>query len=145
MQPIFTFDQDSAKTAGAGGASETGAYAGNIASAIFTSGRDSQSEAMELCLESDIGKINYLRINYKGRDGSPLKHGSALIHAIMGLNKIKQLNAVEVQGEQEIELHCPELEGKPVRRPGWLYLDALDAEERAQVFDGQKRLIGNEK
>ncbi|HHX8939268.1 TPA: hypothetical protein ACVPL5_001164 [Yersinia enterocolitica] len=35
--------------------------------------------------------------------------------------------------------------GKPVRRPGWLYLDALDAEERAQVFDGQKRLIGNEK
>ncbi|EPB9884066.1 hypothetical protein ACLMPM_03585 [Yersinia enterocolitica] len=114
MQPIFTFDQDSAKTAGAGGASETGAYAGNIASAIFTSGRDSQSEAMELCLESDIGKINYLRINYKGRDGSPLKHGSALIHAIMGLNKIKQLNAVEVQGEQEIELHCPELEGKPI-------------------------------
>lgn len=35
--------------------------------------------------------------------------------------------------------------GKPVRRPGWLYLDTLDAEERAQVFDGQKRLIGNEK
>ncbi|WP_242365323.1 hypothetical protein [Yersinia enterocolitica] len=32
----------------------------------------------------------------------------------MGLNKIKRLNAVEVQGEQEVELHCPELEGKPI-------------------------------
>ncbi|HGM4943628.1 TPA: hypothetical protein ACKPW5_003092 [Serratia marcescens] len=115
MQPIFTFDDESARTAGAGGASETGAYAGNISAAIFTTGRDSQSEAMEFSIDSDVGKINYLRINYKGREGQPLKHGAALINAIMGLTKVKQLNAVEMtSGEGEIELHCKELEGKPI-------------------------------
>ncbi|KFK93585.1 MULTISPECIES: hypothetical protein [unclassified Serratia (in: enterobacteria)] len=30
--------------------------------------------------------------------------------------------------------------GKPVKRPGWYYLDALDAEERAVIIDG-KRVI----
>lgn len=115
MQPMFTFDDESARTAGAGGASETGAYAGNISAAIFTTGRDSQSEAMEFSIDSDVGKINYLRINYKGREGQPLKHGAALINAIMGLTKVKQLNAVEMtNGEGEIELHCKELEGKPI-------------------------------
>lgn len=112
---MFTFDDESARTAGAGGASETGAYAGNISAAIFTTGRDSQSEAMEFSIDSDVGKINYLRINYKGREGQPLKHGAALINAIMGLTKVKQLNAVEMtNGEGEIELHCKELEGKPI-------------------------------
>lgn len=115
MQPMFTFDDESARTAGAAGASETGAYAGNISSAIFTTGRDSQSEAMEFSIESDLGKINYLRINYKGREGQPLKHGSALINAIMGLTKVKQLNATEqTNSEGDIELHCKELEGKPI-------------------------------
>ncbi|CAI1544033.1 hypothetical protein ACN2AS_05490 [Serratia liquefaciens] len=115
MQPMFTFDDESARTAGAGGASETGAYAGNISAAIFTTGRDSQSEAMEFSIDSDVGKINYLRINYKGREGQPLKHGAALINAIMGLTKVKQLNAVEMtNGDGEIELHCKELEGKPI-------------------------------
>lgn len=115
MQPMFTFDDESARTAGAGGASETGAYAGNISAAVFTTGRDSQSEAMEFSIDSDVGKINYLRINYKGREGQPLKHGAALINAIMGLTKVKQLNAVELtNGEGEIELHCKELEGKPI-------------------------------
>lgn len=115
MQPMFTFDDESARTAGAGGASETGAYAGNISAAIFTTGRDSQSEAMEFSIDSDVGKINYLRINYKGREGQPLKHGAALINAIMGLTKVKQLNAVEMtNSEGEIELHCKELEGKPI-------------------------------
>lgn len=112
---MFTFDDESARTAGAGGASETGAYAGNISAAIFTTGRDSQSEAMEFSIDSDVGKINYLRINYKGREGQPLKHGAALINAIMGLTKVKQLNAVEMtNGDGEIELHCKELEGKPI-------------------------------
>lgn len=115
MQPMFTFDDELARIAGAGGASETGAYAGNISAAIFTTGRDSQSEAMEFSIDSDVGKINYLRINYKGREGQPLKHGAALISAIMGLTKVKQLNAVEMtNGEGEIDLHCKELEGKPI-------------------------------
>lgn len=115
MQPKITFNDELARTAGAGGASETGAYSGIISSAIFTCGRDSQSEAMEFSIDSDVGKINYLRINFMGREGQPLKHGTALINAIMGLIKIKQLNAVEVvNGEGEVELHCKELEGKPI-------------------------------
>jgi len=115
MQPMFTFDDESARTAGAGGASETGAYAGAISTAIFTNGRDSQSAAMEFSVDSDAGKISYLRINYKGREGQPLKHGMALINAVMGLTKVKQLNATEVvNAEGEVELHCKELEGKPI-------------------------------
>lgn len=115
MQPKITFNDELARTAGAGGASETGAYSGIISSAIFTCGRDSQSEAMEFGIDSDVGKINYLRINFMGREGQPLKHGTALINAIMGLTKVKQLNATEVvNGEGEVELHCKELEGKPI-------------------------------
>ncbi|HHQ6589190.1 TPA: hypothetical protein ACSTLS_000728 [Serratia fonticola] len=115
MQPMFTFDDESARTAGAGGASETGAYAGTISTAVFTSGRDSQTETLEFSIDSDVGKISYLRINHKGREGQPLKHGMALINAVMGLTKVKQLNATEVVNtEGEVELHCKELEGKPI-------------------------------
>lgn len=115
MQPIFTFDDESARAAGAGAVSETGAYAGHISSAIFTTGRDSQSEAMEFSIDSDAGKISYIRINYRGREGQMLKVGSALINAIMGLTKVKQLTSVQVtNSENQPEFHCKELEGKPV-------------------------------
>jgi len=112
--PMFTFDAESAKSSGPGGATETGAYAGNIRSALFTNGRDSQSQSIELALDSDVGAINYLRISYIGRDGSPLKGGTAMINAIMGLTNTKQLFATEVQGENGPEMHCRELEGKPI-------------------------------
>lgn len=117
QQPIFTFDPDSAKAAGPAGASEGGAYPGIIRSAIFTSARDasSQSQSMEFALDADVGTINYLRVSYVGRDGNPLRGGTAMINAIMGLTKVKALHATEVQNEQgEIELHCRELEGKPI-------------------------------
>lgn len=115
MTPMFTFNEESAKTSGAGGISESGAYAGTIHSAIFTSGRDSQSAAIEFSLETDAGKANYLRVTYVGREGQPLKSGEAMINAIMGLTRVKQLNSVEHQNEQgEIEHHCKELEGKPI-------------------------------
>lgn len=117
MQPIFTFDPESAKAAGPAGASEGGAYSGNIRSAVFTSARDasSQSQSMEFALDADVGTISYLRVSYVGRDGNPLRGGTAMINAIMGLTKVKTLHATEVQNEQgEIELHCRELEGKPI-------------------------------
>lgn len=115
MTPMFTFNEESAKTSGAGGISESGAYTGTISSASFTTGRDSQSESMEFGLETDSGKVNYLRVTYLGREGQPLKHGEATINAIMGLTRVKQLNAVEFTNEQgEIELRCRELEGKPI-------------------------------
>ncbi len=114
QQPIFTFDPESAKASGPGGASETGAYTGTIRSAVFTSGRDSQSQSMEFSLDSDVGSINYLRVSYIGRDGNPLKGGTAMINAIMGLTQTKQLFSTEVQGENGPEYHCKDLEGKPI-------------------------------
>lgn len=117
QQPIFTFDADSAKAAGPSGASEGGAYAGTIKTAVFTSARDtdSQSQSMEFTLDADVGSINYLRVSYIGRDGTPLRGGTAMINAIMGLTKVTALHATEVRNEQgEIEYHCKELEGKPI-------------------------------
>lgn len=114
QQPIFTFDAESAKAAGPGGASETGAYIGTIRTALFTNGQDSQSQSLELSLDADVGSINYLRVSYVGRDGNPLKGGTAMINAIMGLTNTKQLFATEVQGEQGPEYHCKDLEGKPI-------------------------------
>ncbi|WP_405423476.1 hypothetical protein [Pantoea stewartii] len=117
QQPIFTFDPESAKTAGPSGASEGGAYAGTIKSAIFTQARDaeSKSESMEFSLDSDVGSINFLRVSYVGRDGNPLRSGNAMIQAIMGLTKTKALHATEVRNEKnEVEYHCKELEGKPI-------------------------------
>lgn len=115
ITPMFTFNEESAKTSGAGGITESGAYAGVISSALFTSGRDSQSATMEFGLETDAGKVNYLRVSYLGRDGQPLKHGEAMINAIMGLTRVKQLNATEVVNDDgEAEIHCKELEGKPI-------------------------------
>lgn len=114
QNPIFIFDPDSAKTSGPGGATETGAYTGNIRTALFTNGRDSQSQSIELSMDADVGAINYLRISYIGRDGAPLKGGTAMINAIMGLTNTKQLFATEVQGENGQEMHCRELEGKPI-------------------------------
>ncbi|WP_158784987.1 hypothetical protein [Pantoea sp. BAV 3049] len=115
MQPIFTFDPESAKASGPGGVSEGGAYTGTIKTALFTSGRDSQSQSMEFSLETDVGPINYLRVSYTGRDGNPLRGGTAMINAIMGLTKVKALYPTEVVNEQnETELHCKDLEGKPI-------------------------------
>ena len=58
QNPIFIFDPDSAKTSGPGGATETGAYTGNIRTALFTNGRDSQSQSIELSMDADVGAIN---------------------------------------------------------------------------------------
>lgn len=117
MQPIFTFNQEDAKKAGPSGASESGAYAGIIRTAIFSTSRDanSQSQSMEFSLDADVGPINYLRVSYIGRDGSPLQGGNAMIQAIMGLTGVKALHATEVVNSQnETEYHCKELEGKPI-------------------------------
>ena len=117
MQPIFTFNQEDAKKAGPSGASESGAYAGIIRTALFTSARDanSQSQSMEFSLDADVGAINFLRVSYVGRDGNPLQGGNAMIQAIMGLTGVKALHATEVMNYQnEAEYHCKELEGKPI-------------------------------
>jgi len=117
QQPILPLTQTQPKQPGPAGASEGGAYAGTIKTAVFTSARDtdSQSQSMEFALDADVGSINYLRVSYIGRDGTPLRGGTAMINAIMGLTKVTALHATEVRNEQgEIEYHCKELEGKPI-------------------------------
>nr|WP_228154899.1 hypothetical protein [Klebsiella aerogenes] len=82
-----------AKKAGAtGGISETGAYEGFITSAIYTFGKEgSQSQALELSLDSDGAKANYLRINYIGKDGQQT-FGMGLISALLWLPRLRALS-----------------------------------------------------
>lgn len=104
-----------AKKAGAtGGISETGAYEGFIISAIYTFGKDnSQSQALELSLDSDGAKANYLRINYIGKDGQQT-FGMGLISALLWAAQVKSAQPEQVQTENGVEWHCPALIGKKV-------------------------------
>lgn len=104
-----------AKKAGAtGGISETGAYEGEITSAVYTFGKDgSQSQALELCIESNGLKANYLRINFLGKDGQQT-FGMGLVSALMWVAQIKQAQPQQVQGQNGLEWHCPALVGKKV-------------------------------
>lgn len=115
MQPMsFKFDPEAAKKAGTMGISENGAYEGVIASAVYTFGKDgSQSQALEISLDSNGAKANYLRINYLGKDGEPT-FGMGLISALMWSAGIKEAAPVQVQGPDGAEWHNQALVGKSV-------------------------------
>ena len=87
-----------AKKAGAtGGISETGAYEGEIVSAVYTFGKDgSQSQALELSLDSNGLKANFLRINFLGKDGQQT-FGMGLVSALMWVAQVKQAQPQQVQ------------------------------------------------
>ncbi|HCT3688832.1 TPA: hypothetical protein OTU24_002264 [Enterobacter hormaechei] len=104
-----------AKKAGAtGGISETGAYEGEIVSAVYTFGKDgSQSQALELSLDSNGLKANFLRINFLGKDGQQT-FGMGLVSALMWVAQVKQAQPQQVQSQNGIEWHCPALVGKKV-------------------------------
>ncbi|AUG99714.1 hypothetical protein CWC46_07700 [Prodigiosinella confusarubida] len=118
-QPMsFVWNADAAemaKKAGASaGISETGAYEGVITSAIYTFGRDgSQSQALELSLDSNGVKANYLRINFIGKDGQQT-FGMGLVSALMWVAQVKQAQPVQVPTAEGTEWHCPALEGKKI-------------------------------
>ncbi|EOC6207617.1 hypothetical protein ACI5J7_000227 [Citrobacter freundii] len=118
-QPIsFTWDQQSAaaalKAGSAAGISETGAYEGDITSAVYEFGKDgSQSQALVLSLDADGQKANFLRINFLGRDGSQT-FGMGLIAAIMWVAQVKNAQAQQRQGQNGHEWCLPALEGKRV-------------------------------
>lgn len=118
-QPIsFTWNQQSAEAAlkagSAAGISETGAYEGNITSAVYEFGKDgSQSQALVLSLDADGQKANFLRINFLGRDGSQT-FGMGLIAAIMWAAQVKDAQAQQRQGQSGPEWYLPALEGKRV-------------------------------
>lgn len=102
-----------AKKAGAaGGISETGAYEGEIISAVYTFGKEgSQSQALEISLDVNGLKANYLRINFLGKDGQQT-FGMGLVSALMWAAQIKQAQPQQVQGPNGMEWHCPALVGK---------------------------------
>ncbi|ATM78814.1 hypothetical protein CRN79_24605 [Serratia fonticola] len=116
MQPMtFNFDPELAKKAGVGTSiSENGAYEGAIISAVYTFGKDgSQSQGLELSLDSNGSRANYLRINFLGRDGEPT-FGMGLISALLWAAGIKSAQPVQVQGPEGAEWHNQALEGKNV-------------------------------
>lgn len=116
-QPISFVWNDEAKelamkAGSAAGINETGAYEGEIVSAVYTFGKDgSQSQALELSLDCNGAKANYLRINFLGKDGQRT-FGWGLITALMWAAQVKQLQPQQVQGQSGMEWHCPVLVGK---------------------------------
>lgn len=118
-QPIsFSWNQqaaDAALKAGASaGISETGAYEGNILSAVYEFGKDgSQSQALVLSIDADGQKANFLRINFLGRDGSQT-FGMGLIAAIMWAAQVRDAQPQQRQGQNGTEWYLPALEGKRV-------------------------------
>lgn len=102
-----------AKTAGtAGGITETGAYEGVITSAVYHFGKDgSQSQALEISLDCNGAKANYLRINYCGKDGTPT-FGLGLINSLLWACQVKEAQPVQQQTAEGIVWTNPALMGK---------------------------------
>lgn len=118
-QPIsFAWNQDAAdaamKAGATAGITETGAYEGDILSAVYEFGKDgSQSQALVLSLDADGQKANFLRINFLGRDGSQT-FGMGLVSAIMWATQVRNAQPQQRQGQNGTEWHLPALEGKRV-------------------------------
>ncbi|OVZ99023.1 hypothetical protein CBW53_02910 [Yersinia frederiksenii] len=84
-------------------------------------GENTKSEALILNFEGDSGsKFNFLRLTYKGKEGQDVKHGIAMINAIMGISGIKNLSCTETRltnqqtGELDVIFQCPELINKRI-------------------------------
>ena len=106
---IFQYDQDSAsKLRDSFGITESGAYTGLLGAKYVYGSNGSKSAGIEFSLECQEGKLQYMSVYYQKRDGSVSTSGYNMIHAIMGLLKIKTLTSQQA-GEDWI---CPELNGK---------------------------------
>lgn len=108
---MFQYNQDAGIKAGVSDyITESGAYAGKL-STKWTKGKSpSLSEALELSLTAPEGKVNFLSVWYKKKDGTENASGVAMINAIMGITQTRGLTLVK-RGDDEI---CPELEGKDI-------------------------------
>ncbi len=116
-QPMaFSWNTEAAELAKKAGASanisETGAYEVEITSAIYTFGKDgSQSQALEISIDANGLKGNYIRINFLGKDGQQT-FGMGLVNALMWAAQVKQAQPQQVQGQDGVEWHCPALVGR---------------------------------
>ncbi|MDE9537866.1 DUF669 domain-containing protein [Xenorhabdus bovienii] len=109
---IFTYDQESAMSAGQGGfINESGAYVITINEAKLTTAQ-SGAEFIEFSGETDDGrKVSYLSICCKKKDSSPNTFGVSMIQAIMGCCGLRQITSHMVSVNNLI---APEFTGKRV-------------------------------
>lgn len=108
----FQFEPDMAEKAGILGISETGIYEAVITSAIHTFGENSQSQTLELSIDSNGAKGNYIRINYIGRDGQQT-FGMNIISALLWVVGVRKADPVPVQmSDGSTAWHNTSLEGK---------------------------------
>ncbi|CDM90433.1 hypothetical protein [Xenorhabdus bovienii] len=109
---LFTYDQESAMSAGQGGfINESGAYVITINEAKLTTAQ-SGAEFIEFSGETDDGrKVSYLSICCKKKDGSVNAFGHSMIQAIMGCCGLRQITSHMVSVNNLI---APEFTGKRV-------------------------------
>ncbi len=116
-QPVaFSWNKQASEAALKAGATagitDTGAYEGDILSAVYEFGKDgSQSQALVLSIDVNGQKANFLRINFLGRDGSQT-FGMGLISALLWAAQVKDAQPQQRQGQNGTEWFLPALEGK---------------------------------
>ncbi|MEP9172139.1 DUF669 domain-containing protein [Enterobacter hormaechei] len=109
---IFTYNEESALTAGQGGfINETGAYILTITEAALKQS-EKGARFIEFSGESDDGrKVQYLSVCTQKNDGTENKFGANVIHAMMGCAGIKQLTQHMVSASNFV---APEFHGKKI-------------------------------
>ncbi|MBD2815962.1 DUF669 domain-containing protein [Xenorhabdus sp. Flor] len=109
---IFTYDQESAMSAGQGGfINESGAYIITIHEAKLTKSQHG-AEFIEFSGEADDGrKVSYLSICCKKKDGSINIFGHSMVQAMMGCCGVRQVTSHMVSVNNLI---APEFTGKRV-------------------------------
>lgn len=109
---IFTYNEESALTAGQGGfITETGAHIINITEAELKQS-EKGARFIEFSGESDDGrKIQYLSVCVQKNDGTENKFGASIIHARMGCTGIGQLTQHMVSVSKYV---APEFHGKKI-------------------------------
>ena len=109
---IFTYNEESALTAGQGGfINETGPYVLTITEAALKQS-EKGARFIEFSGESDDGrKVQYLSVCTQKNDGTENKFGANVIHAMMGCAGIKQLTQQMVSASNFV---APEFHGKKI-------------------------------
>lgn len=109
---IFTYNEESALTAGQGGfINETGAYIVTITEAALKQS-EKGARFIEFSGESDDGrKVQYLSVCTQKNDGTENKFGANIIHAMMGCAGIRQLTQHMQSASNFV---APEFHGKKI-------------------------------
>ncbi|EEE9946925.1 DUF669 domain-containing protein [Salmonella enterica subsp. enterica serovar Uzaramo] len=110
---IFTYNEESALSAGAGGfISENGAYIITISEAELRQNTDNKARWIEFSGEAEDGrKVQYLSIYSVKKDGTPNTFGENMINAMMGCAGINTLTQHMVSASKFI---APEFTGKRI-------------------------------